>query len=144
MVKNMCMYPNYRILGDVKSSAFTKDGKECQRVSFAVSSYMPDSNGVFIKLFCYAFDSVAEEIAKANLQDGDIVTLFAEHNKYKSSKGIIEDRYRVISLNCIKKERKENHKDDKTTTSSDERDSSEKMVAMCDFMGFIDSAGLFS
>lgn len=107
MIKNICIYPNYRILGAVKATTFTnKEGATSKRCSFAASSYYPDSNGIFNKIYCYAFDREAEEIVNANLQNEDIVTLFTEQNKYNAGNGVIEDRYRVLSLNYVKKKNK--------------------------------------
>ena len=101
MLKNICIYPNYRILGEIKETTFGE--KQEKRVSFAVSSYHPDANGIFLKLYCHAFDKTAEEIIKSGLKEGDLVTLVCEHGLFKTRTGVMESRYKVTNFTFVKK-----------------------------------------
>ena len=117
MLKNICIYTNYRILGEVRMQTFQQNGSEQKRVSFCLSSYTPDNNGIYLKIYCYAFDKVAEEISKLNLNEGDLLTAVCEHVQYKTSKGVLENRYKVINFNYIKKEKEKNHEQNQNQDS---------------------------
>lgn len=126
MLKNICIYPNYRILGEFKTTTFKQGDKDQVRVSFAVSSYHPDANGVFLKLYCHAFDQVAEELIRANLKEGDLITVFCEHGLYKTRNGVMEDRYKVMNFNFVRN-KKEEKPDQKESTNN----------SINEFMGFL-------
>lgn len=110
MTKNICIYPNFRILGEFKVTTFGE--KQEKRVSFAVSSYLPDSNSVYLKLYCHAFDKVAEDLIKASLKDGDLITIICEHGLFKTKTGIMESRYKVTGFNYVKRSSKEENKEE--------------------------------
>lgn len=103
MFRNICIYPNMRILGEVRIKEYKNGENRFKRASFAVSPMTPESNGIFMKLFCYAFDKQAEELEKMDLKENDIVTLFLEHGIYRTDAGVIEDRYSVKSCNMVRR-----------------------------------------
>jgi len=113
MLKNICIYPNYRILGDIKTTTFQQDGKQTKRISFAISSYRPDANGVFLKIYCHAFGDTADEILRSQLGDGDIITIIAEHGQHKTQKGTLESNYKVTGFTYVKQRTDENKAGDK-------------------------------
>ena len=110
---NMCIYPNYRVLGEVAVKEFQQNGEMKKRVSFCISSYRPDTSGLFLKIYCHAFDQVAEDLAKAGLGEGDLITVFAEHVLFKSKNGI-ESRYKVTSFSHVKKKVEAEEKEPKS------------------------------
>lgn len=153
MLNNICIYLNNRVLGEVRESTFnTKDGTS-KRISFAISSQRPDNNGLYVKVYCYAFDEKADEILKLGLQDGDFVTVIAEHGVYKKGAGIIEDAYKVISVTPVRLKRKNENTIDEPKTNetsakipenhSGKESSNEDNVQLNAFMGIL-TGGLFS
>ncbi len=119
---NICIYFNNRVLGEVRTSEFSNQDGKSKRVSFAISSQRPDSNGLYVKIYCHAFDKAAEDILKLNLQDGDIITAVVEHKVFKKGAGVIENCYRVLSVVPVKLKRKS----ESSTNNSNSEESSEQ------------------
>lgn len=95
MSTNTCIYYNYRVLGEVIEKRFKNDKCEFKRISFALSSQTPNGSGLYTKIYCHAFDAIADEILKLGIKDGDIITIEAEHMVYKKGEGMIENTYRI-------------------------------------------------
>ena len=148
MLNNICIYLNNRVLGEVRESTGTS-----KRISFAISSQRPDNNGLYVKVYCYAFDEKADEILKLGLQDGDLITVVAEHGVYKKGAGIIENAYKVISVTPVRLRRKsENPADEQKSTESSthvpnnqsiKKTEPEENVQLNAFMGVL-TGGLFT
>ena len=94
---NMCSFPHYRIISNVKKQELSNGGT---RVDFIASSYHPIADGIFHKISCYAFDDLAESILAKHLSKGCTVDLFCEERPFKTNEGKIEVGYRIREYIC--------------------------------------------